>query len=80
MDQTLIAKMAARRQMPPPWQCEAIRKRAGLSRADIARSLGVTSQAVRYWEQGARRPRGGCLLAYSQLMRELRDLVETFID
>jgi putative transcriptional regulator len=39
-----------------------IRARAGLSQADLARKLGVSTHTVQNWEQGLRKPGGPAIL------------------
>ncbi len=54
-------------QMPPPpkdlrpKEIRAIRKSLGMSQAQFARLINVSSNTVESWEQGARRPREATL-------------------
>ena len=52
---------------------DAARQRAaaGITAADIARTLGVTRQAVRAWETGAAVPTTGHALAYGRALAAL---------
>jgi len=44
--------------VPPELDVAAIRKRAGLSQAAFARSIGVAAGTIKNWEQGRRQPEG----------------------
>jgi DNA-binding transcriptional regulator YiaG len=69
----------ARRCLPAPHERRAIRRAAGLSRLKVARSVGVTSTAVGYWESTSGRhsePRGENLYSYLELLRDLANLSE----
>lgn len=68
----LMEKVEARQELPPPAVCKALRKMADLSQEDEARALGVSRAAVSRWENGSRRPTGTHLIAYAELMGELR--------
>jgi DNA-binding transcriptional regulator YiaG len=60
-----------------PFLGEALRKRADLSRDEVARQLNVSAQTVSNWEQGKRRPGGDRAVAYLELLRELQRLMGT---
>jgi DNA-binding transcriptional regulator YiaG len=49
-------------------EVRAIRKALGLTAAELAKRLGVTTRAVWYWEAGKRKPGGAAL----KLMRRMR--------
>jgi transcriptional regulator with XRE-family HTH domain len=49
----------------------AIRRTAGVTLAQIAAELGVTTSAVWLWETGKRIPRPEYLVKYVELLREL---------
>ena len=66
-----IRRARARRELPTPHLCRQIRERAGLSQSDVARALGVTREAVAYWELGKRIPRPDRALAYGALLERL---------
>lgn len=51
------AKMPARRVLPAPAMCRAIRTTSGLTQADIAEILDVSRETVARWELGKRIPR-----------------------
>jgi putative transcriptional regulator len=48
----------------------AIRERAHLSQAALARHLGVSAHTVANWEQGLRRPGGPAILMLEVIARE----------
>jgi len=50
---------------PGPAAINALRERLGLSIAEFARLVGVSSQSVYNWQQGKTRPRGQQLIALS---------------
>lgn len=68
----IAAKMHARRALPAPAMCRAIRVSAGLTQADVAEILGVSRETVARWELGTRAPRGEILLRYLDLLDTLR--------
>ncbi len=44
-----------------------IRRRAGMSQAQLAERLGVSTHTVQNWEQGLRRPRGPAVLMLQKM-------------
>jgi transcriptional regulator with XRE-family HTH domain len=72
-----VAEAAARKFLPEPSTCRAIRQAAGLPLRSIADDLGVTRQAVFQWETGLRRPSGENLTRYLELLASLVELSET---
>jgi transcriptional regulator with XRE-family HTH domain len=54
-----------------------IRRAAGVSLAEAAAVIGVTRQAVSLWENGGRRPRGENLDRYVELLRALKQAVDS---
>jgi len=52
-------------------QAAEVRQAAGLSQADVAKVLGVTTSAVCRWERGQRTPRADVAAAYARLLRRL---------
>jgi transcriptional regulator with XRE-family HTH domain len=48
-----------------------LRTATGLSQAEVAAVIGVSSFAVSRWESGDRRPRGAPAIAYARLLRDL---------
>ena len=66
------ARLLAR--LPDPTTRRDLRLRAGLSLRHLADEIGVTSEAVRQWEIGKRRPSPEMLGPYVVLLDELRAL------
>jgi len=54
----------------------AIRLAAGVSITQVAQEIGVTRQAVHFWETGIRRPSGPHLVAYVEILELLREVGE----
>ncbi len=52
-------------------EAEALRRRAGLSRAELGAAVGVSREAVQKWELGDRIPRGDAALRYARLLARL---------
>jgi DNA-binding transcriptional regulator YiaG len=69
---TLTERIQARRELPAPSVCRALRKAAGVSLDDVANVVGVSRQAVAYWETGARTPRGANLTAYLEVLQAFK--------
>jgi len=46
-----------------------LRKKLGLSAADMAKLLGVSAQSVYHWESGKSKPRAGQLAAIAQVRK-----------
>jgi DNA-binding transcriptional regulator YiaG len=69
---TLRRKNAARRALPTPTTRRALRTAAALSQQDLADALGVHRETISRWERGTRTPRGDLLIAYTDLLRELK--------
>jgi putative transcriptional regulator len=65
---------------PPLVDVRAIRRKTGLSQARFAARFGFTTDAVRNWEQGRRRPEGPARVLLKVIEREpeavLRALAE----
>ncbi|EWT05051.1 hypothetical protein N864_07620 [Intrasporangium chromatireducens Q5-1] len=70
---TLITEVKARRRLPSPSLARELRRSAGLSQARIAKELGVTRVTVARWESGTRSPRGSLMVAYVELLEDLRE-------
>lgn len=66
-----LEQARAVRRLPPPAARRQIREQAGLSQEDIARALGVTREAVVYWELGRRTPRPATAVRYLKLLDRL---------
>ncbi|WP_236655341.1 helix-turn-helix domain-containing protein [Streptacidiphilus carbonis] len=63
--------------LPTPAQRRALREAAGLSQAEVARIVGVTTAAVGHWETGVRQtPRNPTVFErYVQVLRALREAI-----
>jgi DNA-binding transcriptional regulator YiaG len=70
----LRERIELRSELPPPSACRALRKSHGLSIGDIARTVGVSRQAIAFWETGERRPQGENLSRYAAVIRMLREV------
>lgn len=66
-----VILLAAARRAAATGEAAELRRRAGLSQADMAKPVGVTPQAVARWEHGTRVPRGKAALRYARLLRRL---------
>ena len=55
---------------------EVIRRRAGLSLRTVGRAVGVMGSTVYQWEQGRYFPAGERAVAYTALLRQLRETTE----
>ena len=62
----------ARRELPPPGVRRALREGAGITRAQIAATVGVTKAAVAFWEAGQRNPSREHVQAYLQVLEALK--------
>lgn len=61
-----------RRQLPDPEVARLLRRRAGLTLADVGRAVGVSHTAIWLWERSRRRPRDPQHVeAYSNLLDRL---------
>jgi transcriptional regulator with XRE-family HTH domain len=49
----------------------AFREQAGVTGAEIARRVGVTSAALSLWERGFRRPNAHHAMVWAEVLREL---------
>lgn len=68
-----ILELARMRDMVASGIARELRTDAGLTLAEVARSVGVTPSCVHYWERG-RTPRGRAAVRYARLLIDL----ETF--
>jgi transcriptional regulator with XRE-family HTH domain len=68
----LRKKRHARAALPTPAVRRALRLDSGLAQQDVADALGVHRETVSRWERGIRTPRGALLIAYTDLLRELK--------
>lgn len=64
----------ARRELPPPAMCRALRERAGLSLADMARAAGTSKQSVHNWESGRCVPGPEHIHDYLTVLRAVQEL------
>jgi DNA-binding XRE family transcriptional regulator len=67
----LERRLRDQRDLPSPARRKRLRERAGLSRLDVARAVGVTRNAILYWETGRSEPRGENLARYVEVLRQL---------
>lgn len=51
-----------------------IRRNAGVTQAQLARELGVTSTAISRWETGRRTPRDAQAAEYARVLRTLASI------
>ncbi len=72
----MIDEVALRRILPAPERRKAIRESAGVSQARVGAEVGVSGQAVAWWEQGRSEPRGEHLPAYVALLAQLEGASE----
>jgi DNA-binding transcriptional regulator YiaG len=55
-------------------KAKAIREQAGVSRAEIARSIRVHPGTIGRWEEGLRSPRGAAARRYGAVLKRLSKL------
>lgn len=68
-------RLAIHADLPAPSERRRLRKSAGLSQAELAHIVGVTTAAVGHWETGTRStPRGQLLDRYVEALRKFRTL------
>jgi transcriptional regulator with XRE-family HTH domain len=68
----LVERVEARRELPSPTVRRALRQAAGVSLDDVGAAVGVTGQAVRWWESGAREPNAENLRPYLEVLRAFK--------
>jgi transcriptional regulator with XRE-family HTH domain len=66
-----ISQTLRTRELVRSGEARAIRERAGISRLEVARELGVDESTIWRWEKGATLPRGEVVSRYSRLLRLL---------
>jgi transcriptional regulator with XRE-family HTH domain len=71
---TIFEIAHATRQLPAPALRRHWREQAGASQDQIAEQLCVTRTSVSRWEKGTRSPRGEHLVAYANLLGQLREI------
>ena len=60
--------------LPSPAERRRLREASGLSQAELAHIVGVSTAAIGHWETGARStPRGPLLPRYVEALRVLRE-------
>ncbi len=69
-----VVKLATVRRLAQSGRARRIRLDAGVSIAEIARAIGVSSPTVYRWEVGENNPQGAAALAYFQLITDLSEL------
>jgi DNA-binding transcriptional regulator YiaG len=69
----LMEKVHARRALPGPEARRALRLANGLALQDLADELNVSTECVRLWELGRRRPSGRNAVSYAALLASLRE-------
>ena len=67
----LDEEVVLRKLLPPPGERRAIRVAAGVTAARIAAEVGVTRQAVVWWERGRSEPGPENLAAYVAVLARL---------
>lgn len=69
----LMKKVHARRTLPGPEARRALRLANGLALQDVAEALNVSTECVRLWELGRRRPNGRNAVSYAALLASLKE-------
>lgn len=75
MPATTAPSLALVRRLLASGEARRVREAAGLSRADIARDLGVDESTVQRWEVGVRSPRAEVALRYAAVLGDLLSIV-----
>lgn len=76
---SLLASVGPQAELPPPELRRSLRERAGLSKAQVARALGVSPSTVSGWESG-RDPAGEVRTKYAYLLEGLSSKLTTDTD
>lgn len=66
-----LMRLAAARRLASTGEALRIREAAGLTRAEVARVVGVDRATVSRWEDGSRRPTGDAALRFAELLGAL---------
>jgi len=66
------SRAKASQTLPEPQTCRALRRAAGVTVREMARTVGVSRQAVEFWESGKRRPSGPNLERYVEALHACR--------
>jgi len=77
---TIERELRLRRELPPPQVCAALRKAARVSTRRLAAEVGVSHQAIVWWETGAKRPNVAHLEAYVRAIQVLQRELEAVRD
>ena len=67
----LDEEVVLRKLLPPPAERQAIRVAAGVTASKVAEEVGVTRQAVVWWERGRSEPGPENLAAYVAILARL---------
>jgi len=67
----LLVQVRARRELPPPSVRRAVRQAAQASLDEVGAAVGVTGQAVWWWESGQRQPNAANVGRYLEVLRVL---------
>lgn len=71
MAQTIAEEMQRLRRLTSNGEARRIRLAAGLSQAEVARSVAADPSTIGRWESGSRVPRGAAAIAYARLLARL---------
>jgi DNA-binding XRE family transcriptional regulator len=71
----LIERLSARPTLPPPAARRALRVAAGATLEEVGRTVGVSREAIRRYENGSRTPRGAHAEAYAAVLRDFQALI-----
>ena len=71
MEIDTLMQIVATRQRARDGTARAIRQRAGVTLAEMARTVGVTESTMSRWESGQRNPRGEAALRWMEALAEL---------
>lgn len=77
---SLERELQLRRELPPPQVCAALRKAARISLRRLAAEVGVTHQAINFWEHAEKRPNVEHLEAYVRAIKVLQRELEAVRD
>jgi DNA-binding XRE family transcriptional regulator len=64
-------RVRLRSELPEPEIAEALRKRRGITRAELAEAVGVSAQSIYFWERSLRKPQGENRGRYVEALRIL---------
>ncbi len=75
-EEELLARVRARRVLPPAAERRRIREAADISQHELAKALGVSWTAIYRWERGSRPRDRQHEIRYADLLLELRRFEE----